>query len=255
MLRSTCRIVMLAAGIALATLACRELAPTPERRAADAPPEEPGPPTCHPRPGSTWSGCSKRHGRRSAARGRWRARGGSSPRRRVRRGEGRQLGRFRLIFEVGPLGIAQHGAIFLQVSPFWGWSTPQVEDTDAPGYTTLAASASDIELDARTVGPQLLEIQVVGRPLVAGERVTLVYGAGPPGASTDRYAERGSRFWFAVDGDGDGVRAVLTDSPEVEVLPGEPAQLSVTLPGVARPGERVAITLALLDGRGNAGRW
>jgi len=161
--------------------------------------------------------------------------------------------RFELVFEVGPLGIATHGAIYLQVSPFWGWSTPQVEDTDAPGYTELEASASDIELDAKTLGPQLLGIEIVGRPLVAGERVSLVYGAGEPGASTDRFAERGSRFWFAVDGDGDGIRGILPDSPTVEVLAGAPSRLFVTLPSVARPGERVPVTLALLDSHGNAG--
>jgi len=114
-------------------------------------------------------------------------------------------GRFQLHYEVGPLGIATHGAIYLQVSPFWGWSTPQVEDTDAPGYTEIETSADDIELDAKTLGPQFLGIEVVGRPLVAGDRVSLLYGAGAPGASTDRFAERGSRFWFAVDGDGDGI--------------------------------------------------
>jgi hypothetical protein len=162
-------------------------------------------------------------------------------------------GRFRLSYEVGPLGIAKGGGIYLQVSPFWGWSTPQVEDERAPGYTRVEASAGDIELKPRTLGPQLLQLRVTGRPLRAGDRVTLVYGAGPAGAVADRYAERGSRFWFAVDGDGDGVRGVLKDSPQVEVLPGQPAKLRVTLPGSARPGESVAITLALLDAVGNAG--
>ncbi len=161
--------------------------------------------------------------------------------------------RFELVYEVGPLGIATHGAIYLQVSPFWGWSTPQVEETDAPGYTEFKASASDIELDAKTLGPQLLVIEVVGRPLVAGERLNLVYGAGTPGATTDRFAEHASRFWFAVDGDGDGVRAIVPDSPTVDVLAGPPAQLRVTLPSVARPGERVPVTLALLDAAGNMG--
>jgi hypothetical protein len=144
--------------------------------------------------------------------------------------------------------------IFLQVSPFWGWSTPQVEDTDAPGYTTLEASASDIELDALTLGPQMLAIRVVGRPLVAGERVTLVYGAGALGATTDRFAERRSRFWFAVDGDGDGQRGpYLADSPGVDVAPGPAARIVVTVPTTAKPGESVRINVAVLDPFGNAG--
>ena len=109
-------------------------------------------------------------------------------------------GRFEIIYEVGPLGIATGGSVFLQVSPFWGWSTPQVEVPDAPGFTTIepiagkvtdhepaanaiagnepAASAiaesepgaSAIELEAATLDQQLLVIHVTGRALVAGKR-------------------------------------------------------------------------------------
>ena len=39
-------------------------------------------------------------------------------------------------------------------------------------------------------------------------------------AQVDRFAERGERFWFHVDGDGDGVRGIVMDSPSVDVLPG-----------------------------------
>ena len=254
-MRPTCRIVTLAAGIALAALACGE--PAPEgaaKQAVETPAAEAWPADVPPTAKLDTARMLQEDlaATRSPSDGGGRAWLEPTPEGPARVEAGGS-GRFRLVYEVGPLGIARNGAIFLQVSPFWGWSTPQVENTDAPGYTTLETSASDIELDARTLGPQLLVIHVVGRPLVAGERVTFVYGAGPPGATTDRFAERGSRFWFAVDGDGDGIRAVLPDSPEVEVLPGEPAQLHVTLPSVARPGERVAVTFALLDGRGNAG--
>jgi hypothetical protein len=167
--------------------------------------------------------------------------------------EASSASRFQLVYEVGPLGIATNGGIYFQASPFWGWSTPQVEDPSAPGFTEIQASASDIEFDARTLGPQLLEIAILGRPLVAGERFTLLYGAGQARAQTDKFAEHGSTFWFAVDGDGDGVRAIVPNPPTIEMVAGEPAQLIATLPSVARPGERVPLTLALLDRAGNSG--
>ncbi len=202
-------------------------------------------------------------------------------------------GRFEIIYEVGPLGIATGGSVFLQVSPFWGWSTPQVEVPDAPGFTTIepiagkvtdhepaanaiaenepaasaiaegepAASAiaesepaaSAIELEAATLDQQLLVIHVTGRALVAGDRLRIVYGAGPAGATVDRFAERGSRLWIGVDGDGDGERSFLVDSPTVDVAAGPPAQLIVTGPTVARPGEAMRIHLAILDRSGSAG--
>ena len=155
--------------------------------------------------------------------------------------------RFRIIYEVGPLGIATGGSVQLQVSPFWGWSTPQVTDRDAPGFTEIHATPADIALRARTLDEQLLGIEVTGRPLAAGDRLEIVYGAGRARAQTDRYAERGSRFWIAVDGDGDGVRAFLPDSPAIDVRPGPPAELRVFVPSVARPGEEIRVVLAVLD--------
>ncbi len=161
--------------------------------------------------------------------------------------------RFRIVYEVGPLGIATRGSVQLQVSPFWDWSTPQVTDPDAPGFTEVRAEPSDIALRAETLDQQLLGIEVTGRPLVAGDRLEIVYGAGPARALTDRYAERSSRFWIAVDGDGDGVRAFLPDPPAIDVHPGPPAALLLTLPSVARPGEKVRAVLAAVDSAGDTG--
>lgn len=165
----------------------------------------------------------------------------------------RSPGRFHLVFEVGPEGIASGGSIHLQVSPFWGWSTPQVEIPELPGYTTVEPSAPDIELEIETLDQQLLGMRVSGRALRPGEQLRLVYGAGPAGAIADEMAERNSRFWFAVDGDGDGVRAFLEDSPGIDVVAGPPAQLVVTLPSVARPGETIRLSLSVLDALGSAG--
>ena len=162
-------------------------------------------------------------------------------------------GRWTIHFETGPLGIAEGGRVFLEIPPFWGWSTPQVEFPEAPGYTTIVADLEGVELSAARLDQQLLGVEVRGRALVPGERLRFVYGAGPAGALADRMAERGSRFWVAVDGDGDGIRAVLPDSPAVEVHPGPPARLNVALPSTARPGERVRLTLAVLDASGNSG--
>ncbi len=161
--------------------------------------------------------------------------------------------RFTLIYEVGPEGIAVGGKIYFQVSPFWEWSTPQVEDPDLEGYTVLTASDTDIQLDVSTLDEQLLGLRVSGRALRAGDQIKLVYGAGPAGAMADALAEKNSRFWFAVDGDGDGFRVFLKDSPGIDVLPGTPSQLRITLPSVVRPGRPFRITIAALDLYANTG--
>jgi hypothetical protein len=162
-------------------------------------------------------------------------------------------GRFRIGFEVGPQGIATGGGVYLQVSPFWEWSTPQVSDPQSEGYTEVRCDAPDVELEPQTLGPQLLGVLNRGRALAPGERIEIDYGAGPAGAATDRFAERGSRFWVSVDGDGDGFRKLVADSPSIDIAAGAPARLVVHVPGTARPGESVPISLAVLDAAGNSG--
>ncbi|HEX9734692.1 MAG TPA: DUF3604 domain-containing protein [Thermoanaerobaculia bacterium] len=161
-------------------------------------------------------------------------------------------GRWTIRYQAGPLGIDAGGSVFLQVSPFWGWSTPQTVRPEALGYTEVTTAAAGLELEAQTLDEQLLGIRVGPRRMEAGEELRIVYGAGP-GARADRFAEGDSRFWIAVDGDGDGVRKLLADSPGVAVAPGPPARLALTLPSAARPGEPVRVTVAVLDARGNAG--
>jgi hypothetical protein len=162
-------------------------------------------------------------------------------------------GRFPLVFEAGPLGIDEGGFLFLQASPYWGWSTPQVEDPDSPGFTEVTTQAAGVTLEPATVAPQLLAIAIRGRRLEPGERVRIDYGSGSAGAVVDRYSERGSPFWVATDGNADGVRAFLPDPPKVDVAPGPARGMLLHLPSVARPGETVRLTLALLDAAGNTG--
>jgi len=160
-------------------------------------------------------------------------------------------GTWTIVYEAGPEGVRVGGSVRLIVSPFWNWSAPQTRRPDAVGYTTVECEAEGVQLDVRT--PQWVIAVVKGRDLRRGERIRFTYGAGPAGALADRYAERNSRFWIAVDGDGDGLHRVLEDSPAVDVLPGPPARLSWIVPSTAKPGQAVTTRMAVLDAVGNAG--
>jgi len=160
-------------------------------------------------------------------------------------------------YTVGPEGIQEGGALYFQTSPFWGWSTPQSIRPLQPGYTTaeLVGRAPDetLVLESLTLGPNLLAVQFGGRALQEGEVLELVFGAGGALARADRHAERGSTFWFAIDGDGDGVRELLADCPRVDVHPGPPRHLVLTLTSIARADERPRLTAALLDSTASTG--
>ena len=162
-------------------------------------------------------------------------------------------GRFEIVYEAGPLGVAEGGAVYLQVSPFWGWDPPQARYRDAPGYSEVSTTAEGVALELDDSSLQLLVIVVGGRALAAGEQIRIVYGAGEAGARIDSYAEAESRFFIAVDGDGDGVRSLIAESPALDVVAGPASRLNLALPSTARPGETVRLVLAALDRAGNAG--
>lgn len=159
-----------------------------------------------------------------------------------------------IVYEAGELGVAEGGVVALQVSPFWGWSTPQTERPSLAGFTRVATDAEGVALRAETLDAQLLGVRITGRALAAGEHVRFDYGAGERAATADNFAELDSRFWIAVDGDGDGVRKVLADSPTVAVEPQAPAGAVAHAPSVLRPGESARVRIGVLDRFGNACR-
>ena len=94
--------------------------------------------------------------------------------------EGLQVGtpaRISLRYTVGPLGVAEGGALVFQPPPFWGWSPPQTAAPDAPGAVDFATDADGVDLEAQA-GAGLAVATVRGRALAAGEQVDIVYGAG-----------------------------------------------------------------------------
>jgi hypothetical protein len=161
---------------------------------------------------------------------------------------------FRFVYETGPLGVAEGGTVVFHPSPYWGWSPPQTSVPDAPGYTETRTDAPGVRLEVQAFpGAHQLVVAIRGRALRAGERVLVHYGTGPAAARVDRFAEREQPFFFRVDGDGDGVGEIVADAPAVDIEPCPPERVLLWLPSSARPGETVRATVALVDGRGNAG--
>ena len=158
-------------------------------------------------------------------------------------------------FRASEYGIVNGGSVFVMASPYWGWSRPQTQSPRMAGFVSVRAlnleDDDPLVVQVNTFGDQLCQLAIAGRDLAPGEVLEFTYGQGDAGAVADQYAERGSRFWFSVDGDGDGVRGILTDSPSIEILPAPPASLQLHLPSTVRAGETAMVTLALVDHIGN----
>jgi len=156
-----------------------------------------------------------------------------------------------VVYEAGPLGIAEGGMLFFQPSPFWGWDAPQTRYAEAPGYTQITRKPEGLELDLDDRSHSYLAITMRGRALAPGEQIEWIYGKGPAGAQVDAYAEDDSPLYISVDGDGDGVRSVIASPPHIDVVGTPAAQLHLVAPSTARPGERVRLHLSALDSKGN----
>ncbi|KAA3606760.1 MAG: DUF3604 domain-containing protein [Planctomycetota bacterium] len=163
-------------------------------------------------------------------------------------------GSWTFLFKAGPLGIQKGGSLFFMVSPYWGWSPPQTQSAHLPGFTEVETSQAGVELEPWTVDGPLLGIRILGGDLEPGQTIRIRYGSGPGLAQADRFAEADSRFWFSVDGDGDGVRGLLKPCPSIQILAGPAARLLAFLPSTVPTGaDSIRLRFAFVDARGNAG--
>ena len=158
---------------------------------------------------------------------------------------------FEIVFTVGEAGISRDGFVFLQVSPWWGWSPPQMTDPTGRGFTEVETSFTAPHLHVEALPMNRVLVSSPSRGFLPGDRVTFRYGRG---ATVDRFAEEEELFQVFVDADGDGHSACIQSPPSVRIVAGPPASLVVTVPPQAVPRDVVNVRLAPVDRLGNWSR-
>lgn len=156
-------------------------------------------------------------------------------------------------FETAETGIAAGGGVSMAVSKFWHWTPPQTADPERPGYTTVACSREDVKLDIAVDANAGAVIARLGQALRGGDTLVFRYGDTSNGSRaqargfSDRFAERGERFFFKVDGDGDGFFTALESQAAFRVEAAEAAALLAFGPSQAAVGEAISISVAAVD--------
>ena len=164
----------------------------------------------------------------------------------------------RFTYTVGGEGIAAGGGVLCYVTRFWGWMPPQVEAPDRPGYVTVVCSREDARIELRCDAQNQAVLAHIGEPgLRPGDTLLFTYGDTSGGrfpqaqGRADRYAEREERFYFKVDGDGDGWFAPLARQSAFDVQAREAVRLVVFGPSACVVGEAFELRVSALDALNN----
>ena len=162
-------------------------------------------------------------------------------------------GTWKVVYTVGKEGIAAGGGIAVHISPYWGWSAPQNNNQDYPGYTTVSTSNDKATLDVLTGSPHYIVVRTKEVPLTYKQSITVTYGDTGEGthpfgkAKCDKYAEDGEDFFIKADTNGDGHFYPIENQPRINILPGPAAALVVTAPSLVETNTPFSITIAAVD--------
>ncbi|MFC1848668.1 CehA/McbA family metallohydrolase [candidate division CSSED10-310 bacterium] len=153
--------------------------------------------------------------------------------------------------------IKSTGSILFIVTPFWGWTVPQCDDKQYPGYTSVSCSNSNINIRAITATRNVIHISFSGSHFKPGDILTIHYGDTSDGqypsarAAVDRYAETAPAFYFKVDPEGSGIYKLVPDSPPVQTVSLPEVILYGAAPTLVQKGKQFEIKVAAFDSLGN----
>jgi hypothetical protein len=162
------------------------------------------------------------------------------------------------VYTAGEHGIAIGGGVLCYVSSFWFWTPPQSADQQRPGFVSVSGSNPEVRLRVQTDPSSQTTLALIeNAQLLPGDRLTFVYGDTSGGAfphaqgRADRYAEQEERFYFKVDGDGDGWFVPVAQQPAFSVTPSSPVQLVCFGPSTAAADAGFEVRISALDAARN----
>ena len=166
-----------------------------------------------------------------------------------------RMGKWRIIYEVGPSGIERDGG--LRFTPPNGFTTPQFKEVTAPGYCKFRCSNEYVGLVPSLVEPVLgytflpasLSLKVQDSSLKEGDTIEIDYGwtpSGIPGVQA-QFLAMPVEFTFSVDAKGEDDWELLPNPPTFDVLPGEPSFIWVTAPAQVITGQTLSVRAVARD--------
>lgn len=174
----------------------------------------------------------------------------------------RQQGRWTLVFTAGEGGWEPGTMLYVSIPQ--GFTTPQADHPDAPGYVQIAEKTSQAELSVAIgqvpgesedgVNSEMgIYLFVERAPIKNNESFHLVYGAGEGLAFASSFSGMAQfDVWVCADGRAAPPRFLpLKNTPILPVISGALAQLEVIAPSGGKPGIPLVLRVVGRDVLGN----
>ena len=185
-----------------------------------------------------------------------------------------EWGEFLIEYRVGESGIADGGRLKLAFKFYSDWALFQTGDPTAANYVSVDYQAAPCPAGESPATVQALEVRfdqkgherpfqkalivdVVDGYLKPGDRILVRLGdrrAGGPGTRVQTFVERGFRFRAYVDPLGTSRFAAVPGDVALDIVPGQPARLTLITPRLVRPGVPWTARVRAEDAWGNCCR-
>lgn len=179
--------------------------------------------------------------------------------------EVRSLQTFTITYTAGRFGLDDTGAIRIVFRAMGDGGALQTTDPKAENYVTATASSGAtlaLSYSRRGVSARprwkSLSIAVSGGYLREGDTITVVLGDtshGSPGMRLQTMVEAGFEFKVLADVCAVGHFLPIPNTPNISIVPGEPAVWRAVLSSLRRPGETFQLGLKAEDKWGNPTDW
>ncbi|MFP6697298.1 MAG: DUF3604 domain-containing protein [Alphaproteobacteria bacterium] len=173
----------------------------------------------------------------------------------------RSLQTFRMTYTVGRFGLDDTGAIRVMLRAMGDGGGLQTNDPTGYNYTTATTSSGVpllLEYSRYGTSPRprwkTLTIRVSGGFLREGDTIEIVLGdtsKGSPGLRLQSMVEANYEFKVAADVCAVGHYTAIPNTPNINIVPGEPELWRAVLPSLRRPGEPFQFGLKAEDKWGN----
>lgn len=148
-------------------------------------------------------------------------------------------------------------AILFIVTPYWGWSKPQITEPHIEGYTSVSCSNPNVQLEIHQVNKYTVMVRVLSGTITPEDKLNIIYGnaTGNEGkARVDRFAETASPFFLKISPDGSEQFYTIRETPSIQTIAHQQHLIRAVAPTMVQANIPFTVKVAVTDYMNNRNR-